>query len=229
MIKSIINQSILKVFNYFLSILILSTISKNFGIEVLSEYFICLHFLLALSGVCIFGFSLTSQIHIPTAKKNEYYNFIENSFYLLTSLCLIIVAVLILLFFFKSNFLFIFSNLNNFQYLIFSIPLYAFLYFCIEILRGRGQLIISQTIILIIYPIIFLLILGYMVYKELFINISYFYLIFFLTNLFLSSLLIFYFLLSKRIKLQNRINFKNIYCKFFINYFVIYYLFLHYK
>ena len=214
MLKSIINQSVLKIFNYFLSILILSIISKNFGIEVLSEYFICLHFLLALSGVCIFGFSLTSQIHIPKSNKYEYYNFIENSFYLLVSLCFIVVAVLMLIFFFKNNPFFIFNNLNNFQYLILSIPLYAILYFFIEILRGRGQLIISQTIILIMYPIIFLLILGYIVYKESIIDISYFYLIFFLTNLFLSSLLIFDFLLNKRIVLQNRINFRKIFYLF---------------
>ena len=82
MFKTLYSQSVLKLFNYLISLLTIAFISKYLGLENLSTYFICLQLLLIISGICIYGFNLTSQKYLPILQNNEHESFKANSFFL---------------------------------------------------------------------------------------------------------------------------------------------------
>ena len=182
MFKTLFSQSILKIFNYLFSLLIISYIANHLGLENLSIYFICIQFLLIISGICIYGFNITSQKYLPILKEEDYEVFKANS--LLLTIIISIIVCLFLFFFLISLNLFnlLFSTKKNLFFLILAIPIYSLIIFSTEIIRSKNKIILSQFITLIIYPIflIFFIYIFYVNFKKF--DESYFFLIFFYSN-----------------------------------------------
>ena len=222
MFKTLYSQSVLKLFNYLISLLTIAFISKYLGLENLSTYFICLQLLLIISGICIYGFNLTSQKYLPILQNNEHESFKANSFFLTLFISLFVIISLYILLINLDYFSLFFSTKKYLLLFLLAIPAYSLIIFFTEIIRSNNKIILSQLITLIIYPILIILLLYFYYNNNDYFDDSHFFKTFFFSNIFLLVFLIiinkfnFYNFLKKvklkKLKYQLKIQFL-----FFIN------------
>ncbi len=183
MFKTLLSQSIIKIFNYLISLLTISMIANFLGLEKLSMYFICLQFLLIISGICIFGFNITSQKYLPILVQKDYEKFKANSLMLIILISFFICLFMYLLLIKFEMYDFLFSTKKNLFFLILAIPVYSLIIFHTEVIRSKNKIILSQFIILIIYPIFIILFFYYFFKFYKVFDDSFFFLIFFFSNI----------------------------------------------
>ena len=158
-------------------------IANFLGLEKLSMYFICLQFLLIISGICIYGFNITSQKYLPILGQKDYEKFKANSLMLIILISFLICLFMYLLLIKFDMYNFLFSTKKNLFFLILAIPVYSLIVFHTEIIRSKNKIILSQFIILIIYPIFIILFFYYFFKFYKIFDDSFFFLIFFFSNI----------------------------------------------